>query len=149
MSTSEEVTLELLLLNGSNYTSWSTRMLDVFRDMGPQFEWIVDVSMSPPAALIFFPANTVAPGPHGHLEARRAWVSLPAASTFCPHGLNLRRRGLRLCLKQLCQISLHALSSSGQDWLFGWWRIFLLGQAFARPVADLPRASEARRCSDE
>jgi hypothetical protein len=36
MSTSEEVYLELLLLDGSNYASWSASMLSIFRDMGPQ-----------------------------------------------------------------------------------------------------------------
>jgi hypothetical protein len=149
MSTSEKVTLELLLLNGSNYTSWSTRVLDVFRDIGPQFEWIVDLSMSPPAVSIFFPANAVAQGPRDHLEARPTRVSLPAASAFCPHGLGLPRRGPHLYLNKFCQTSLPALSSSGQDWLFGWWRICLLGQASAQPMAVLPRASEARCCSDE
>ena len=49
MSTSEEVSLELLLLDGSNYTSWSACMLDIFRAMGPQIEQIVDVSISPPS----------------------------------------------------------------------------------------------------
>ena len=44
MSTSEEVSLELLLLDGSNYTSWSASVLDVFRTMGPQIEQIVDVA---------------------------------------------------------------------------------------------------------
>ena len=34
MSTSEEVSLELLLLDGSNYTSWSASVLVVFRTMG-------------------------------------------------------------------------------------------------------------------
>ncbi|XP_066392259.1 uncharacterized protein [Miscanthus floridulus] len=48
MSTSEEVSLELLLLDGSNYTSWSASVLDVFRTMGPQIEQIVDVSILPP-----------------------------------------------------------------------------------------------------
>ncbi|XP_066311268.1 uncharacterized protein [Miscanthus floridulus] len=48
MLTSEEVSLELLLLDGSNYTSWSASVLDVFRTMGPQIEQIVDVSISPP-----------------------------------------------------------------------------------------------------
>jgi hypothetical protein len=38
----------LLLLDGSNYDSWSTRMLDIFRTMGPQIERVVDVSISPP-----------------------------------------------------------------------------------------------------
>jgi hypothetical protein len=49
MSTSEDVSLELLLLDGSNYASWSASVLDVFRAMGPQIEQIVDVSISPPS----------------------------------------------------------------------------------------------------
>jgi hypothetical protein len=49
MSTSEEVSLELLLLDGLNYASWSTSVLDIFRAMGPHIEWIVDVSISPPS----------------------------------------------------------------------------------------------------
>jgi hypothetical protein len=49
MSTSEEVTLELLLLDGSNYASWSTSVLNVFWTMGPRIEWNVDVSISPPS----------------------------------------------------------------------------------------------------
>ncbi|XP_066358180.1 uncharacterized protein [Miscanthus floridulus] len=48
MSTSEEVSLELLLLDSSNYTSWSASVLDVFRTMGPQIEQIIDVSILPP-----------------------------------------------------------------------------------------------------
>ena len=48
MSTSGKVSLELLLLDGSNYTSWSASVLGVFRTMGPQIEQIVDVSISPP-----------------------------------------------------------------------------------------------------
>ena len=48
MSTSEEVSLELLL-NGLNYASWSASVLDVFRAMGPHIERIVDVSISPPS----------------------------------------------------------------------------------------------------
>jgi hypothetical protein len=48
MSTSEEVYLELLL-DGSNYASWSASVLDVFRTMGPQIQRIVDVSISPPS----------------------------------------------------------------------------------------------------
>ena len=47
MSTSEEVTLELVLLDGSNYASWSASVLAIFRDMDPQIERIVDVSISP------------------------------------------------------------------------------------------------------
>jgi hypothetical protein len=49
MSISEDVSLELLLLDGSNYASWSASVLDVFRAMGPQIEQIVDVSISPPS----------------------------------------------------------------------------------------------------
>jgi hypothetical protein len=49
MLTSEEVSLELLLLDGSNYASWSASVLDVFRAMGPHIERIVDVSISPPS----------------------------------------------------------------------------------------------------
>jgi hypothetical protein len=49
MSTSEEVSLELLLLDGSNYSSWSAGVLTVFKDMGPHIERIVDVSISPPS----------------------------------------------------------------------------------------------------
>jgi hypothetical protein len=48
-STSEEVSLELLLLDGSNYTSWSASVLAIFKDMGPHIERIVDVSISPPS----------------------------------------------------------------------------------------------------
>jgi hypothetical protein len=48
MSISEEVTLELHLLDGSNYTCWSASVLNVFRDMGSQIERIVDVSILPP-----------------------------------------------------------------------------------------------------
>ena len=49
MSTSEEVSLELLLLDGSNYASWSASLLDVFSAMGPHMEQIVDVSISAPS----------------------------------------------------------------------------------------------------
>jgi hypothetical protein len=38
MSTSEEVSFELLLLDGSNYTSCSASVLAVFKDMGPHIE---------------------------------------------------------------------------------------------------------------
>ena len=48
MSTSEEVSLELLLLDGLNYAYWSASVLVVFRDMGPNIEQIVGVSISPP-----------------------------------------------------------------------------------------------------
>jgi hypothetical protein len=49
MSTSVEVSLELLLSDGSNYASWSASVLNIFRAMGPQIEQIVDVSISPPS----------------------------------------------------------------------------------------------------
>ena len=49
MSTSEEVSLELLLLDGSNYVSRFACVLTVFKDMGPHIERIVDVSISPPS----------------------------------------------------------------------------------------------------
>jgi hypothetical protein len=49
MSTSEDVSLELLLLGGSNYTSWSASVLDIFRAMGTHIEQIVDVIISPPS----------------------------------------------------------------------------------------------------
>ena len=49
MSTSGLVDMvPLLLLDGSNYDSWSTRILDIFRTMGSQIERVVDVSISPP-----------------------------------------------------------------------------------------------------
>ncbi len=49
MSTRGENFLELLMLNGSNYMSWSTRILYVFRAMGPQIEQVIVVSISPPS----------------------------------------------------------------------------------------------------
>ena len=48
MLISREVSLELLLLDGSNYASWSASVLTIFKDMDPHIEWIVDVSISPP-----------------------------------------------------------------------------------------------------
>ena len=38
-----------LLLDGSNYASWSASVLTVFRAMGPQIKRILDVSISPPS----------------------------------------------------------------------------------------------------
>jgi hypothetical protein len=38
MSTSGELTLELLLCDGSNYASWSASVVNAFRIMGPQIE---------------------------------------------------------------------------------------------------------------
>jgi hypothetical protein len=49
MSTRKEVSLELLLLDSSNYASWSASVPTIFRDMGPQIERIIDVSISPPS----------------------------------------------------------------------------------------------------
>ena len=49
MLISEEISLELLLLDGSNYTSWSASVLAVFNDMGPHIERVVDMSISPPS----------------------------------------------------------------------------------------------------
>ena len=49
MSTNEMVSLELLLLDGSNYASWSTSVLTIFKDIGPHIERIIDVSISPPS----------------------------------------------------------------------------------------------------
>jgi hypothetical protein len=49
MSISKEVSLELLLLDGSNYTSWSASVLTIFKDMGPHIERIIDVGISPPS----------------------------------------------------------------------------------------------------
>ena len=49
MSTSEKVSLELLVSDGSNYASWSASVLTIFRDMGPHIEQIVDVNISPPS----------------------------------------------------------------------------------------------------
>ncbi|KAG2619456.1 hypothetical protein PVAP13_3NG076946 [Panicum virgatum] len=53
MSMGGEVLLELLLLDGLNYAYWSVSVLSVLRTMGPQIEWIVDVSISPPNLLTF------------------------------------------------------------------------------------------------
>ena len=48
MSTQGEIFLERVV-DGSNYISWITHMLNVFRAMGPQIERVVDVSISPPS----------------------------------------------------------------------------------------------------
>jgi hypothetical protein len=42
-----EVTLELLLLDGSNYAAWSIHVLNAFRIMGSQVEQILDKSILP------------------------------------------------------------------------------------------------------
>jgi hypothetical protein len=47
MSTSEEVTLELLLSNGSNYSSWFASVINAFKILGPQIELILDKSILP------------------------------------------------------------------------------------------------------
>jgi hypothetical protein len=44
----KEVTLEILLSDGSNYDSWSTRVIDAFRAMDHQLEQILDKSIIPP-----------------------------------------------------------------------------------------------------
>ena len=47
MSTTCEVPLEPLALDGSNYTSWSAHILNVLRTMGVYFERIVESSILP------------------------------------------------------------------------------------------------------
>jgi hypothetical protein len=42
-----EVTLEILLSDCSNYDSWSTRMINAFRTADPQLEQIIDKSILP------------------------------------------------------------------------------------------------------
>jgi hypothetical protein len=42
-----EVTLEILLSDCSNYVSWSTRVLNAFRTVDPQLEQILDKSIIP------------------------------------------------------------------------------------------------------
>jgi hypothetical protein len=44
-----EVTLEILLSDCSNYDSWSTRMINAFRTIDPQLEQILDKSIIPPS----------------------------------------------------------------------------------------------------
>jgi hypothetical protein len=46
MST-KEVTLELVLVYGSNYASWSIHVLNAFRTLGPQLEKILDKCILP------------------------------------------------------------------------------------------------------
>jgi hypothetical protein len=41
----EEVTLEILLSDCSNYDSWSTRVINAFRSVDPQLEQIIDKSI--------------------------------------------------------------------------------------------------------
>ena len=42
-----EVTLEILLFDCSNYESWSTRVINAFRTIDPQLEQIIDKSIFP------------------------------------------------------------------------------------------------------
>jgi hypothetical protein len=42
-----EVTLEILLFDCSNYSSWSTSVINVFRTIDPQLEQILDKSIIP------------------------------------------------------------------------------------------------------
>ena len=42
-----EVTLEILLSDCSNYDSWSTRVINAFRTVDPQLEQIIDKSIIP------------------------------------------------------------------------------------------------------
>jgi hypothetical protein len=42
-----EVTLEILLSDSSNYASWSTSMINAFRTIDPQLEQILDKSIIP------------------------------------------------------------------------------------------------------
>jgi hypothetical protein len=42
-----EVTLEILLSDYSNYDSWSTRVINAFRTVDPQLEQIIDKSIFP------------------------------------------------------------------------------------------------------
>jgi hypothetical protein len=42
-----EVTLEILLFDCSNYDSWSTRVINAFRTIDPQLEQIIDKSIIP------------------------------------------------------------------------------------------------------
>jgi hypothetical protein len=45
----KEVTLEILLSDGSNYDSWSTRVINTFRTIDPQLEKILDKSIILPS----------------------------------------------------------------------------------------------------
>jgi hypothetical protein len=42
-----EVTLEILFSDCSNYDSWSTRVINAFRTVDPQLEQIIDKSILP------------------------------------------------------------------------------------------------------
>jgi hypothetical protein len=46
-TTANEVTLEILLSDCSNYDSWSTRVINAFRTVDPQLEQIIDKSIFP------------------------------------------------------------------------------------------------------
>jgi hypothetical protein len=43
----KEVTLEILLSDGSNYASWCTSVINAFRTIDPQLEQILDKSIVP------------------------------------------------------------------------------------------------------
>jgi hypothetical protein len=43
----KEVTLEVLLSDGSNYAYWSTRVINAFRTVDPQLEQLLDKSIIP------------------------------------------------------------------------------------------------------
>jgi hypothetical protein len=45
----KEVTLEILLFDGSNYDSWSTRVINAFRTVDPQLEQMLEKSIIPPS----------------------------------------------------------------------------------------------------
>jgi hypothetical protein len=44
---SQEVTVELLNSDGSNYASWSFHLYNTFRSLGPEVEQIFDASVLP------------------------------------------------------------------------------------------------------
>jgi hypothetical protein len=43
----KEVTLEILLPDGSNYASWSTKVINAFKTIDPQLEQLLDKSIVP------------------------------------------------------------------------------------------------------
>ena len=48
MSTRGLVHIDTFIFDGTNYDVWRIRMLNIFRDMGPNIERIVDMGFSPP-----------------------------------------------------------------------------------------------------
>jgi hypothetical protein len=48
MSSSCEISVELLACNGSNYAPWSAQILDRFRTMSPCAEQVIVASFLPP-----------------------------------------------------------------------------------------------------